>query len=133
MKEITPYLWNQENLERYRQSLKHQEKPPMSRKIFYVEPRGTLAQQDMLLALAVNYQFGNVREDDLVKILLSFETPLTRMDFMSETEPGSGAFQPVTCDLLEKIIRRQDVGLLRRIYQAIEPERRPLADALLEK
>lgn len=131
--DITPHIWNEENLQRYRNSLKKLTQPPMSREIFYIDPQGTLKEHTMLLALALNYACRNVSDDVLVESLLDFQTPLTRMEFMSETEPGSGEFHHGTCDLLAKIMERKDTALLRRIYDAIEPQRRPMVDALLEQ
>ena len=135
MKELSiiPYIWNEENLRRYRESLKEQKETPMSHYLFYIDPKGSLMQHQMLLALSVNYAFRNVQEDVLVKELLREEPVLWKMEFMSETEPGSGEFRRGTCDLLEKILQRKDVSLLRRLYHVIPPERREEVDALLKE
>ena len=131
--DITPHIWNQENLQTYRDSLKELPELPQTRKLFYVNPKGNLKDHEMLLALSVNYQARNVSEEVLVNSLLAFETPLTRMEFMCEQEPGSGEFHHATCDLLARIMERKDTALLRRIYEAIEPHRRSEVDALLEQ
>ena len=127
------HIWNEENLRRYRESLKDSGEPAVSHTLFYIDPKGSLLQHDMLLALAVNYACRNVEEDVLVNNLLREEPVLWDMEFMSETEPGSGEFRRCRCDLLEKIVQRKDVSLLRRLYHVIPPERRDQVDAVLQE
>ena len=126
-------IWNEENLRRYRESLAHETEPPMSHKVFYIDPKGSLLQHDLLLALAVNYVFRNVTEDVLVNSLLREEPVLWEMEYMVETEPGSGEFQRGRCDLLERILERKDRSLLRRLYHVIPPERREQVDGILKE
>ena len=127
------YIWNEENLRRYRASLREPGEPAITHQLFYIDPKGSLLQHEMLLALTVNYVFRNVEEDVLVNSLLREKPVLWDMEFMSETEPGSGEFQRCRCDLLEKILQRKDVSLLRRLYHVIPPERREQVDGILKE
>ena len=130
---IEPHVWNEENLARYRQSLLERAEETMTREVFYIQPKGSLWQHTMLLALSVNYQLHNVSEDVLVETLLKEQPMLLQMEFMSETEPGSGEFRHGTCDLLKHLVARKDVSVLKRIYHAMDEEQRRQADTVLHE
>ena len=130
---MEPYIWNEENLARYRASLQEQEEVPMTHMLFYIDPKSSLQQHNMLLSLCINYRLNNVTEDVLVNCLLAEQPLLLKMDFMSETEPGSGEFHRGTCDLLKHLVERKDVSVLRRIYHAMDEEQRKIADTVLKE
>jgi len=120
--DLSQYIWTEENLKAYRKSLTDNPTKlnDWSHKLFYIEPQGTLLQNELLIGLVVNYMSCNVKEDTLLKLLLSHGKPVFRVKCMSETAPRSGEFVPVVFDLVEQIIKKKDRHLLKILYRYID-------------
>ena len=128
--DITRYIWNEENLNKYRDELikrdltkaKYPWEPDLwaaTRKLFFINPIGSLEQNMETISIVINYM-RYIPEDTLLKLLLTYDPPLLSVEFMSETEPRSCQFQHRKLDLLEQIIKKGDAGLLRKLYQYID-------------
>ena len=120
--DLSQFIWNEENLMAYRQSLAENLLKPndWSHKLFYVDPEGTLLQNELLIGLVVNYICGNVKEETLLELLLSHGKPVFRVKCMSETAPRSGEFVPMVFDLIEQIVKKKDSPLLKKLYHYID-------------
>ena len=124
--DLLQHIWTEENLEKYRISLRDNAQLQdassrhASRKLFFISPKGTLLQNDLLVELVVNYINQNVKESTLLELLLSHGTPVFRANCMSETAPRSGEFVPRSFDLIEQIVKRKDALLLKKLYQYID-------------
>ena len=131
---ISQCTWNEENLERYRCSLNtdaRQSPPYACCKFFYIDPKGTLMQNELLVSVVINYIGGNVRESTLLNALLSHGSPIFRTNCMQETAPESGKFIPVSFDLIQEIIKKEDAPLLKKLYPYIDlSEYEPFADQI---
>ncbi len=125
--DIADYIWNGENLRRYREKLERGCPPEeealwgMSCMLFYVDPPGTLAQCEDLVELVVSYARSGRLSDRLVsEVLLGRGRPIFRVDCMAETAPLSGEFRPVRFDLIEKAVKNRDCALLKRLLPYID-------------
>lgn len=119
-------IWSKENLQRYLEELRqtNTEETGLSWekqcKLFYIDPVENLLQNETMVAVIVNYMRYNIRPTVLLKMVLSFDTPVFCVQAMIETSPASGKFEPITFDLLEQMILRKDTRLLAFLYEHID-------------
>lgn len=116
---IAKYTWN-DTLERAAASGALAEEGRTSRALYFVDPTGSVAQNNGLISICVNYCATNRCEASWIEEIVSYREPVLRVEYKGETEPGSGRFSDGSCDLVTAVIERQDVGLLRRIYDHIQ-------------
>ena len=127
---IVRYIWNEENLNEYRKELKGRDpakakyswEPEVwaaTHKLFFINPTGSLDQNMETISLVINYM-RYIPEDTLLSRVLAYDPPIFRVQYMSETEPGSCQFQFRKVDLIEQIIKKRDIRLFRRLYQHID-------------
>ena len=123
--DILTYAWNDENLKRYLNELKQSTLRANDRpwepgcKLFYINPVGSLRQNEDLIGLVTNYMMHNVKEEVLLRQIFSHGHPIFRTNCMAEVRPGTGEFRPIRYDLVEEIIKRKDSSLLKKLYDHI--------------
>lgn len=71
------------------------------------------------ISLIINYM-RYLPENTLLSRVLAYDPPIFRVEYMSETEPGSCQFQFRTLDLVEQIIKKRDSNLLRKLFPYID-------------
>lgn len=120
---ILDYIWNKENLNKYRKELVAQQGPeaPFEHKIFFIEPSGTYRQSMDLIQIVTAYILGNVREEIILETIFSQEPPVFRVDCMYEIRTGSGKFEYLCFDLIQEIIEQEDIPFLEDLYPLIDP------------
>lgn len=122
-------IWSEENLQRYLDELQkpnaEENKRPREGQceLFYIDPVENLLQNEIMIAVIINYMGYNIKPDVLLEKTLSFDKPVFRIQAMIETSPASGTFNPITLDLLEQMILRKDINLLSLLYEHIDFEK----------
>ena len=127
---IDRYIWNDENLNEYRKELRERDPTKVedpwepiiwsaTRKLFFINPTGSLDQNMETISLIMNYM-RYMPEETLLSRIFAYDPPIFRVEFMSETEPSSCQFHHRTLDLIEQIIKKRDSGLLRKLYHHID-------------
>lgn len=89
-------------------------------RLFYVNPRGTLAQNNYLIDMLIAYRKSGRLPPKALDAVLSYRTPILRTVCQAETAPGSGIFTRQTADLVDIAIQSQDAALLKQLSPWID-------------
>lgn len=111
---IEKYIWRDEL------AGKPQNKFDTSKRIYYISPTGSIAQNDYLISAVINYLSKGFLEEKIIVKLLSFKQIILRVDFMEETDCERGIFEKRSCDLITAAAKRFDLQLLERLSPYIE-------------
>jgi len=117
---ISKVTWNNQNLTNYIKEINNGQIDKTSRKLFFVNPTGTVLQNEKTISLVVNYALNNISSSDLLKQLFDFEIPKIKVKCMAETEPASGKFSEVVYDLIPYIVKNNDSKLMKKLYKYID-------------
>ena len=113
------YRWTKENLQNYLNSIKSAQncstKQYQSCKMFFIAEHGNLLQNNYLIDCVVWYKRTGYLPDDTLEKLLSYENPISRVEAMVETSPGSGVFEERVFDLIALASEREDIELINRL------------------
>lgn len=113
------YRWTKENLQKYLSSIKSAQncstKQYQSCKMFFIAEHGNLLQNNHLIDCVVWYNRIGYLSDDSLEKLLSYENPISRVEAMVETSPGSGIFEERVFDLIALATEREDWVLINRL------------------
>ncbi len=111
---IEEYAWRDEL------NGKIQKNTDKSRRIYYLSPTGSIAQNDFLISAVINYLSCGFLKNELIDKLLSYKTIILRVDFMEEVDPLRGVFEKKSCDLVTSSVKRLDLPLFERLSPFIE-------------
>ncbi len=116
---ISEITWSEELYERLK-SQPDENTELNTRRIFFVDPKGSIAANEQLISVVINCLTRGEIVEKYLDDLLARKNPVITTTFMGEDEPGSCTFSQKTCDIAVTAIRFADNISFEKICKRID-------------
>ena len=121
---VSRFTWNEE-LESASSSGGMVDRNATQARIFYVNPSGTVLQNEILISAYMEYRITGVLSDRVQRMLVGFDKPLLRCEYMAENGIGSGRFTKRCADVISLAARRLDVDVFFKLFDYADLKKYP--------
>lgn len=108
------FFSSEKNIDKYtwREDILSAEEAP--EKLYYVSPKGSVAQNELLFSAIINYLLRGGLPDSIIDRIMSYREPLLQMEVMLLADPKKRIFERKSYDLVLLCRERNDLELLKK-------------------